>query len=208
MSCLLGCAGTDKQRLKARSAQQAAHYNVVLGMSYLKQSKREKAQIKLQKAKKQAPNDPLVIDAMAYFHERSGQIKHAEKLYKQALQSQSDTASAANNYGTFLCRQGRPQKAMKYFQKAWNQPQYRHRAQAYENAGVCAKRNNDGQKAKRYFEKALKIQPNRPTTLLQLVDLSYNNNNYQQAKKYWHRAHDLVPNNKQVKAWSKTFNAD
>src|SRR5438128_2314971 len=93
----------------------AANYNVELALSYLQQGNLTRAKYKLLLAQQQAPNDPVVNDAMGYFLERTGEVNKAESYYLQAINAAPKSGAAQNNYGTFLCRQKHYQKAITHF---------------------------------------------------------------------------------------------
>lgn len=154
---------------KSDNFDEAARYNVQLGLTYLKQGDRSKAKIKLLKALTQAPNQPEVNAAMAWYLERCGDVNQARIYYQKALKFSANQGAQLNNYGAFLCRHGQYKEAESYFQKAIKDVQYEHTAAAYENAGLCAEAIPDYAKATAYFEKALEQDPARPQSLYELA---------------------------------------
>lgn len=129
--CLAAC--------QSISSQDKAKTHVELGLAYLQNHDSALAKEKLLSALQEAPNWPPAEDAMAFYLERTGEIKLAESYYQRAIQKGVvDNGAAFNNYGSFLCRQKRPQDAQLMFLKAVNDPNYLHIADAYQNAGWCA----------------------------------------------------------------------
>jgi type IV pilus assembly protein PilF len=128
----------------------AASFNIQLGMGYLKQGDRPRAKKKLLSALKQAPESPDVNAAMAYYFEKTDEMDQAQKYYLKALSLSKNSGAQLNNYGTFLCRQAKYEKAESYFLKAVKDEQYINTAGAYENAGLCALAIPDNDKAKLY----------------------------------------------------------
>jgi type IV pilus assembly protein PilF len=164
--------------------QKAAMVNVELGLGYLSQGQIARAKGKLTHAIKLAPNSPETHSAMAYFKERVGDVKDAEKEHKKAIKLGMGGGAVNNNYGAFLCRQGRIKEADVAFQKALADKYYPRTADVYENAGVCALKGSDLEAASHYLKTALKQDPKRVSALLELADLSLRIENYQEAKQY------------------------
>ena len=138
----------------ATNNPKAAHYNVELGLGYLKQGNTIRAKEKLLWALKQDPRSPVVQDAMGYFLETTGELKQAAIYYHRAVQLAPRSGAAQNNYGTFLCRVGRYPESIQYFLAAAQDPSYLHTALAYENAAKCALKIPDKKLAQLYFAKA------------------------------------------------------
>jgi type IV pilus assembly protein PilF len=152
-------------------ALQAASYNTQLGMAYLKQGDRPRAKRKLLTALDLAPNSADVNAAMAYYLEKTGELKEAYSYYQKALSLAPKSGAQLNNYGAFLCRLGQYKEAEAYFLKAVKDVHYVHTAEAYENAGLCAAAIPDYPKAEYYFKRALKHDPKRRQSLHELVIL-------------------------------------
>jgi type IV pilus assembly protein PilF len=175
-SCQQNTALKSSQSRKDKQ-QEAATYNVQLGMAYLQQEDRKRAKRKLLTALEQAPDSPDTHAAMAYYLEKTGDLKQARSYYKKALLFAPNSGSQLNNYGTFLCRIGNNKEAEGYFLKAVQDMHYINSAAAYENAGLCAAAVPEYEKAKVYFTKALKQDPQRVQSLYQLVLIELKQNN-------------------------------
>lgn len=133
----------------------AADYNAQLGLVYLEQGNINLAKSKLLLALKQSPDEPLILDAMAYFLECTGEIKSAENYYLYAIKRAPKNGVVQNNYGTFLCRQKRYRESLEHFLLAVKDNYYLNTAQAYENASRCAAKIPNKKLAKEYMQKAL-----------------------------------------------------
>lgn len=167
--------------------QQAASYNTQLGLGYLQQGEMERAKTKLNKAMAQGPEIPSVHAAMAYYHEKTGELDLADAEYRKAISLNPRAGEALNNYGAFLCGRGQYQKAIDYFLQAVKDPNYTTTAQAYENAGLCALKMPNQTLAQGYFEKALQQDPSRSAALLEMTQFYFNKENYTLAKTYMDR---------------------
>ena len=114
----------------------AARFNAQVGISYLKQGDTGAAQSRLQLAKAQAPNDPLVLDALGYYYEVTGDVNTANSYYSGAMIAAPDSGTVINTYGAFLCRQGYYGTSIPYFIRA-AKTHYAQADHAYGNARYC-----------------------------------------------------------------------
>lgn len=151
---LLGCSSSTTVQ-----NPEAAKYNTQLGLAYLQQGDISRAKEKLLLATRQAPKDPLALEAMGYFFDITQQTVEAEKYYQMALKLAPKDGTVQNNYGGHLCRQQLYHEAINYFLLAAADINYLSTATAYENAGLCALQIPDYKLAKLYLERALAIDP-------------------------------------------------
>lgn len=164
---LLACASDQV----SEKNQTAANYNADLGLAYLKQGDIRLAKSKLLLAESQSPNDPLILDSMAYFLETTGEIETAERYYLQAIKYSPKEGAVQNNYGAFLCRHKRYRESIEHFLLAAQDTHYLNTASVYENAGLCALKIPDKKLAKEYLQKSLANDPGRKTTKKELAKL-------------------------------------
>lgn len=202
---VVGCAknankSEDSETLLATGAsamppdpeyQKAAMVNVELGLGYLAQGQVARAKNKLTHAVKLAPNAAEPHSAMAYFLEKVGSEKDSEREHKKALKLGNGKGAVFNNYGAFLCRQGRLEEADSAFQRALLDKEYARTAEVYENAGVCALKGTDLHAADHYLKTALKQDPKRSNALLELASLKLR-------QKEWGEAKTLLGQYKQI----------
>jgi type IV pilus assembly protein PilF len=83
---------------------QLAHSNAQLGLAYLQKGYTDLAQEKIQLALTEAPHDPLVLDSMGYYYEKTGESELANKYFLGALLYNPDSKAARDNYKAFLYR--------------------------------------------------------------------------------------------------------
>lgn len=151
--------------------QEAATQHAALGLAYLERGERVMAKKHLALALKEAPTSAKVNTSMAYLMEQTGDLKQADKLYRNALRLAPRQGEYLNNYGAFLCRRGHYQQATHYFALAMQDAYYEQTALVYENAGICALAAGNPSHAKVYFKKALRHDPSRRLALIKLQDL-------------------------------------
>jgi type IV pilus assembly protein PilF len=138
-----------------------AGLNTKLGLAYLHQGHVARAKSKMLLALQEDPNNPIILDAMGYFLEKTGNVKTARQYYLRAVALAPRRGTVQNNYGTYLCRHGYYQEAIKHFLLATQDTNYLHVADAYENAGVCAAKIPNKKLAHKYFRAALQHDPGK-----------------------------------------------
>ena len=136
----------------------AARYNAEQGLYYLHYGQTERAAEKFNLAKEQAPRDPLVMDALAFYYEKSGDIPLANQTYFNAMLLDPNSGTLRNNYGAFLCRNGYTKESIDYFMRASQVPNYQESTVSYAHARFCTEKLGDGDDYA-YYTKLL-WQPN------------------------------------------------
>ena len=169
--------------------EKASAVNVQLGIGYLQQNKLELASEKLNKALRQNPKSASAHNAYAILQERLRQFDKAEYHYKKATELDPDDSQAANNYGTFLCKNGREAESEKYFMRALDNPLYSTPEFAYTNAAVCLLRIKQVEPAIEYLRKALAARTDFGPALLAMGGLYFDQMDYKLAKLYLDRYH-------------------
>ena len=96
------------------------------------------AKVNLDRALSYAPDDYLVHAARAYFYQQQGDVIQAEKAYLTAIKLDKKQGDVFNNFGTFLCAQGKYSAAYEQFHKALKAPNYYRQTDTYENLALCA----------------------------------------------------------------------
>ena len=135
------------------------------GQSALAQGDLADAQKSAAKAIRIAPGDATAHTLAAIVAERSGDSAKAGSSYRRAVDLAPAQGGVANNYGTWLCGNGRAQESLEWFDRALADPGYRTPSVAMANAGACAADAGDDAKAVRYLTGALQIDPENPVAL-------------------------------------------
>ncbi|MDR3322691.1 MAG: type IV pilus biogenesis/stability protein PilW [Zoogloeaceae bacterium] len=112
------------------------------------------------------------------------QYPEAEADFKKALSLAPGDPDVSNNYGWYLCQQGRETESIAYFLVAVKNPLYRTPDMAYTNAGTCALRAGDREGARAYLSRALGFVGGNsaPVAQLQLAKLAYLENSLTEAR--------------------------
>src|SRR5260221_86217 len=100
-----------------------------------------------------------------------------------------------HNFGWFLCNSGREQDSIRYFLQALRNSLYTAPWRSYAAAGVCSMRANNVKDAEEFFQRALKLDPDEPSSLLQLGQIRYRQGNIDDARKLVSRYNKLVSPN-------------
>ena len=164
---------------------EAARTNVKLGLGYLAKGYYQQSKERLLSAIRDDSHIAAGWYGMAYYLEKTGDIKAADQYYQKALSVEPHSGSAKNNYGTYLCRVGRYQDALHYFEAAVKESTYLDAASAYQNAGTCALMMHDVKLATTYFHSALSNNPSMSFSLLSLARLSYQSGDNAGADRYF-----------------------
>jgi type IV pilus assembly protein PilF len=192
--CLLaaalgGCAGSgakgNTQELKTASDQTAAEkrasIRLQLAVGYFQDGKLEVA---LDEVKQAIAVNPEYADAYglrALIYSQMGELALADENYQRALKLAPRNPDLANNYGSYLCQQGRGAQAMPYFESALKNPVYQSPVKALLNAGSCSVKMKNFEAAERYLLDALRYEPDHPTTNASLARVYYERRDYQRA---------------------------
>ncbi len=175
----------EKLHVAKPDYQKAAMLNVELGEAYLGQGNIARAKQKFMHALKLKPEMPEAHSSLAYFYETVNDVAEAELHHKEAINYGDGKGRFYNNYGTFLCRQGRYNEADRAFNKALQDKQYIKTADVYENAGLCALQQPDMLgKAYEYLQTAIMRDPKRAQASLELSSIEVKRRNYIAAADY------------------------
>lgn len=167
--------------------QDAADYNLQLGVGYLRQGEYQLALDKLNKSLEQNPSLAETHMALGYLYEQTNQTEEAETHLRRASRLAPENPEIQNAYAVFLCKQGSVSEALKAFDKAAVVPLYRTPEVAYTNAGVCARGAGRLDDADAYFRKALGVNKNYDEALLQLASLNFDRREYFSARAFVER---------------------
>lgn len=170
----------------------AARQRVQLGLTYLQKGNSEQAKANLDRALAFAPNLEEVHIAFAYYYQSVGELDKTEQAYREAINSSDATGDSYNNFGAFLCQQGKYAESEKMFLKAVEQPLYTRSASTYENLGICSRKAGQVSKAQKYFAMALKYDPRRRTSLIELTEIDYEQGRFAEAREQLSRYHRVA----------------
>jgi len=117
-------------------------------------------------------------------HMLMSEPKLAEENFQKALKYAPGDPEISNNYGWFLCQNGREQQSIAQFLAAARNPLYSAPTKAYTNAGICAQKIKDDKSAEDYLLTALRHAPSNTLALFSLAELSFRLGRYPAAKQW------------------------
>jgi type IV pilus assembly protein PilF len=188
-AALSGCAGNavqgGNQELKTASDQSAsdkrASIRLQLAVGYFQDGKLEVALDEVKQAIAVNPDYADAYGLRALIYSQMGELVLADDNYQRALKLAPRNPDLANNYGSFLCQQGRGAQAMPYFESALKNPVYQSPVKALLNAGSCSLKLKNFEAAERYLLDALRYEPDHPITNANLARVYYERRDYQRA---------------------------
>ena len=189
---LTACAGTGSVS-DSESARKQSEINTSLGQEYLRRGQLE---IALEKLKKAVNFDPEYVPAhtmLAVLYEQIGEADMAEEHYRIAVDLAPSNGDANNNYGAYLCKTGRSDSAIRYFETATKDPFYRTPAVAYANAGSCELQSGNLDKAERFLRESLDYDAEFSDALLALANVSYRKGEFFRARAFLQRYESSGP---------------
>lgn len=185
------CAGNPQSPAVTKSLT-AAKANTQLGIEYLRSGDLERSRHRLERAISMAPNYAPAHDAIAILYEQVGDHAAAEKHYRKSLRLDKGNAATRNNYGQFLCKQGRYDEAESAFMKAADNAYYRTPWVPLTNAGICLLGVPDNARAETYLRQALARQPTYAPALLNMGKISFAAGDFLSARGYVERYQQVV----------------
>ncbi|MES2075287.1 MAG: type IV pilus biogenesis/stability protein PilW [Pseudomonadota bacterium] len=191
---LAGCAGPGAGEARGQSgkaelttasdqtsAQRRAEIRMQLAVGYYEQGQYTVA---LDEVKLALAADPDYADGYGMrglIYMAMGETGLAGDNFTRALKLAPDNPDLANNYGSFLCQNGRVDEAMRYFDAALKNRAYASPAKALNNAGSCALKRKDYAGAEQYLLQALQLTPDLAATNANLARVYYVRRDYQRA---------------------------
>nr|WP_225869779.1 type IV pilus biogenesis/stability protein PilW [Glaciimonas sp. PCH181] len=165
-------------------AQRRARIRLQLAVGYYGQGQLEVA---LDEVKQALASDAGFADAYSMrglIYMDMGESRLADDNLQRALKLAPNNPDIANNYGWFLCQNGREKESIAYFQSALKSRSYLSPAKALTNAGVCSLKMKDSPGAERYFLQAFQFESGNPLTNVNLALLSADRQDVERARFY------------------------
>lgn len=134
--------------------------------------------------------DPKSADAytvLAVIAGQRGQSDLSGKHYAKAVQLAPGDGDALNNYGAWLCANGRAAESLAQFTAALQDPGYATPAAALGNAGACALRAGQAGLAEENLRRALQFDPNNVAALGAMAQLRFNQAQFLDARAFMQR---------------------
>lgn len=181
-----GAANVDIRNRPSGESEQRKRANIrmQLAINYYQDGKFNVALDELKHALTLDPNyaDAHGVLALVYMELREQGL--AEQSFKRALQLEPNNSDLNNNYGWYLCQNGRERESLAYFENALKNPLYRQPAKPLQNAGVCAKKMGDAAASENYFRRSFELDPGGAVAALNLAEIYYGRKDMGRARFY------------------------
>jgi len=188
-----GCASQKvEDPYDETNTQKAVESNTALGLEYMNRGQYEVALGKLKKAVREDPDYAPAQTVLAVLYERIGEQELAGKHYKKAYEADPTNGDVNNNYGVYLCQNGKEKQAIVHFLRALDDPFYSSPSIALTNAGSCALGSGDMVEADEYLRRAIKIEPDFPDALLNMSRLNFEQEKYLTARAFMQRYEEVA----------------
>jgi len=151
---------------------------------------RNEFNVALDKIKLSLLADPNLGDAYSMrglIYMKMKETRLADENFQHALKLDPENGSFNNNYGWFLCQNGRPAESIAYFEATLKNKKYNAPGKAMDNAGMCSLKANNPEAAEKYFLAAFKFEPGNPEINANLAKMYYVRNDYERANFYIQR---------------------
>jgi type IV pilus assembly protein PilF len=172
-ACAVGAGGRAELATSSDQSidQKRALIRMQLAVEYYEQGQ---LAVALDEIKKALQADPSLADAYgvrALIYMGMGEVALAEDNFLRALNLAPHNPDLSNNYGSFLCQNGRAAQSIVYFEAALANRAYSSPGNALNNAGSCSLKMNDLANAERYLLRALELTPDLVATNANLARL-------------------------------------
>ncbi len=186
--CASGSAEGPEKDLPTSSDQtdnqRRAGIRLQLAVGYYEQRQMSIALDEIKQALQLDPNFADAFSMRGLIYMEMGEIRLAEDNLQQALRLSPTNPDFNNNYGWFLCQNGRERQSIGYFEAALKSRAYQSPAKALSNAGACSLLIKDVVAAERYLTEAFRLDPGNVTTNVNLAKIYYGRGDLEKARFY------------------------
>lgn len=156
-----------------RSGASGALARVQLAQQRLGEGDFVAAEQQARKALKLDPRSAAAYTVLALVADRKGDAAGAGKHYLQAAELAPTQGGMLNNYGTWLCSQGRAAESLDWFDRALAAPGYPTPDIASANAGSCALQAGQVARAESMLRQAIALDPQNRVALSAMAELEF-----------------------------------
>jgi len=188
---LAGCASgpglsasNDPPSADQTDNQRRARIRLQLAVGYYEQRQMNVALEEIRLALAADPNFADAYSMRALIYMDMGENKLADENFVQAIRLVPNAPDFNNNYGWFLCQNGREKDSINYFEAALKNRAYQSPAKALNNAGICSLKLKNKAAAERYFSQAFQYDPGNATTNTNLARIYFDQGDFERARFY------------------------
>ena len=156
------------------------------------------AETRARAAHKISADRPDALVLLAAVADRRGDAAEAGRLLERSTVLAPDRGDVLNNYGAWLCEQGRVAESLPWLDRAVAAPGYATPEVALSNAGACALQAGEGPRAERALRAALARAPRDPRALESMARLSLEQGSLLDARAFAERRLAAAPATRSV----------
>lgn len=145
------------------------------------------AELLAQRALKAEPRSGDAYTLLGAIADARGERAAAGAHYGKAVEIAPKSGIYANNYGSWLCANGRAAESLAWFDVAIADPAYPTRSGALANAGGCARQAGQPSRAEESWRDALALQSDNVAALSGMAALQFANGRYLEARAFTER---------------------
>ena len=164
--------------------QRRAQIRLQLAVDYYQQRQLPVALDEIKQALQADPNLADAYSVRALIYMEMGETRLADDNFMRAIKLSPGNPDFSNNYGWFLCQNGREADSIAYFDAALKNRSYQYPSKALNNAGLCSLKLKNEVAAERYFKQAFQFDPGNISAAYNLAKLHYDRREYDRAQFY------------------------
>ncbi|MBC7988401.1 MAG: type IV pilus biogenesis/stability protein PilW [Luteimonas sp.] len=160
---------------------------LALAERHLRAGEYDAAEANTRAAMKSDPKSPGAYTLLGAIEDQRGHSEKAGGYYAKAAELAPAKGNVLNNYGAWLCGNGRAVEALTWFDRALADPTYASPASALANAGSCAMSLGQTARADHDLRAALDLDPESPVALAAMAELQYRGGHFMEARAFSER---------------------
>ena len=167
----VGCTNQSPENSRKKDLKKVSALNTELGFRYMQEREYDLAKKKIEKALAANPRNPEAHNAMGLLENVLGKPNAAESSFEKAAELSDNGPAISNNFGQFLCQQGRYEEGIKHLSLAAMNPLNEDRSIPHLNLGKCHKELFDYKRAEVHLKKSLSFSPKNKNALIELANI-------------------------------------
>ncbi len=191
MAAMSGCTttytGDSRPPPEPADPARRAQARLELASSYFERGQTDVALAEVKLALDANPNLAAAYNLRGLIYGNMGETALAEESFQRAVALDPRDGGVLNNYGWFLCQQGRYPQAEAQFQTALKLPNYRDPIRTLLAQGVCYARDQKMNDAEAVLTRAYEMDVGNPVVAYNLADVLYRRGEFERARFFLRR---------------------
>lgn len=181
-ACTTQYVGDSRPPPEPADPARRAQARIELASSYFERGQNEVALEEVKLALAVSPSFAPAWSLRALIHAAVGELPQAEEAFQRAIQLDARDGTTLQNYGWYLCQQGRYPQAHAQFDAALRLPTYREPLRTLLAQGVCYAREQRFDQAEQSLTRAYEMDAGNPVVGYNLADVLYRRGEYDRAR--------------------------